>query len=260
MNIITCLLALTVVCAAAEPNVSTIDYKDGDTALRGTLVIPAGVTPANKRPGVLVVHEWWGRNDYADRRAKELAEAGYIAFALDMYGVGKVTQDPKEAGTWAGPFYGDRELLLRRAKAGLAQLSQAKEVDGSRLAAIGFCFGGTVVLEMARAGEKLKAVASFHGGLKTTKPAAPGTILASVLVLHGGADSLVPVADVSAFMTEMTDAKANWKMEVYGSAKHAFTNPAARALAGKLPVDYDPEAEAASIAAMHALFKRLLAP
>lgn len=252
-------MLVVLVCSTAEVTLTPIDYMDGETELRGSLALPAGFDPTIKRPGVLVVHEWWGRNGYADRRAKELAEAGYVAFALDMFGTDKATQDPQQAGSWATPFYKDAALLLRRAKAGLAQLAVRPGVDGKRLAAIGFCFGGTVCLELARAGEPLKAVASFHGGLKTAKPAASGAVLARILVLHGGADTLVPAADVAGFITEMNEAKASWGMEVYGAAKHAFTNPAARALAGKLPVDYDVDAERASFAALHAMLTDVFA-
>jgi dienelactone hydrolase len=242
------LLLLAACCAAGEISLTPVDYAHDGTALRGYLALPAGDGP---RPGVLVVHEWWGCNDYAQRRARELAEAGYAAFALDMYGAGKTTQDTQQAGAWSGQFRTDPALGLARARAGLQRLAQAPGVDPRRLAAIGFCFGGTVVLELARAGEDLRAVASFHGSLKTTAKVEPGAIKARILVLHGGSDPMVPPAEVAGFFTEMIAAKADWRMDTYGRALHAFTNPAARQLAGKLPVDYDPEAERASFAAMH---------
>lgn len=249
--------AVALVACAAEPSLTPVDYKDGEVALHGTLALPAG--DAASLPGVLVVHEWWGHNDYADRRAKELAEAGYAAFALDMYGPGKSTMDPKQAGEWATPFYQDRGVMVARARAGLAQLKAAKGVDPARLAAIGFCFGGTVVLELARAGEPLQAVASFHGGLKTTTKVAPGAIKAKVLILHGGSDSFVGPEEVGGFITEMVAAKADWRMEVYGDATHAFTNPAADSFKGKLPIAYNPDAEKRSFAALKALLADTLA-
>jgi dienelactone hydrolase len=241
-------LALTL--SAVEITVSAVDYQFEGTALRGTLAVPVGATNA---PGVLVVHEWWGRNDYADRRASELAKAGYVAFALDMYGAGKVATDPAAAGALAKPFYADRSRMVAVARAGLAQLAKAPGVDAKRLSAIGFCFGGTVVLELARAGEPLQLAASFHGGLKTTTTVAPGAIAAQVLVLHGGADPFVPPADVAGFFEEMTAAKANWRFEAYGGALHAFTNPAADGLRATLPgVGYDADAESRAFAALFA--------
>lgn len=246
-------LILAAAISAGEAILTPVDYVHDGTALRGTLAMPAGAT--GKLPGVLVVHEWWGHNAYADRRARELAEAGYAAFALDMYGPGKVTQDPQQAGAWATPFYQDRGLMLARAKAGLAQLSAAAGVDPARLAAIGFCFGGTVVLDLARAGTPLAAVASFHGGLKApgAGPARPGSILARVLVLHGGADSFVPPEEFAGFTAEMTAAKADWRAEVYGRATHAFSNPDADLFKARLPIAYDPDAERRSLHALAGL-------
>lgn len=249
MRVLLFLLFAAAICAG-EVVTASVDYREGDTALRGFLARPAAGGPA---PGVLVVHEWWGMNDYAQRRARELAERGYVAFACDMYGAGKVTDDPKVAGEFAGPFRSDLALTLRRARAGLAQLAAAPGVDAQRLSAIGFCFGGTVVLNLARAGEPLRLVGSFHGSLKTDAPAAPGVVKAHVLVLHGGSDPMVPPADVAAFMGEMIAARADWRLDTYGTALHAFTNPRARELNKVLPaVDYDPAAEAASFATLHA--------
>jgi dienelactone hydrolase len=244
-------LLLLVVCASAVEIASQpVEYRVGDLTMRGYQASPVGVSGV---PGVLVVHEWWGANDYAQRRARELAEQGYAAFACDMYGGGAVTDDPKQAGALAGPFYQDRPLMVSRARAGLAQLAKMPGVDAKRLSAIGFCFGGTVVLELARAGEPLRVAASFHGGLKTSTSVQPGAIAAHVLVLHGGSDPLVPPAEVAGFIGEMIAAKADWRMAVYGTALHAFTNPKARELHAVLPaVDHDPAAEAASFAALHA--------
>ena len=236
------------VAGAGEISTRSIDYRQGEIALRGFLAQPTAIASV---PGVLVVHEWWGLNDYAQRRARELAEQGYAAFACDMYGAGATTEDPKQAGALAGPFYQDRSLMVARARAGLEQLATTPGVDPKRLSAIGFCFGGTVVLELARAGEPLRLAASFHGGLKTTTAVQPGAILAQILVLHGGSDPMVPPAEVAGFISEMVAAKADWRMEVYGTALHAFTNPKARDLHAVIPaVDYDAVAEAASLAAL----------
>lgn len=242
------LVSLGAIVAAADTAITPVDYAHDGVALRGALAMPAAAKP---RAGVLVVPEWWGMNDYAQRRARELAERGYAAFACDMYGAGKVTDDPKQAGAWAGPFYQDRSLMVSRARAGLAVLAGRSGLAPDRLSAIGFCFGGTVVLELARAGEPLHLAASFHGGLSTTTAVAPGGIKARILVLHGGSDPMVPPADVAAFAGEMIAAKAAWDMQIYGRALHAFTNPKARDLHAILPaVDYDPEAEQASLAAL----------
>ncbi len=244
------LVILSAVAVAGEIATQSVDYRLGDLAMRGYLATPAGASAA---PGVLVVHEWWGLNDYAQRRARELAERGYIAFACDMYGAGRVTDDAKEAGALAGPFRKDLPLTLARVRAGLEQLAKVPGVDATRLSAVGFCFGGTVVLGLARDGEPLRVAASFHGNLKSTAPAQPGAVKSHVLVLHGGSDPMVPPADVAAFMSEMIAAKADWRMDTYGTALHAFTNPKARELHAMMPaVDYDPVAEAASFAALYA--------
>jgi dienelactone hydrolase len=245
MRPIALLVLCLAACTAVEITTADIAYADGDTALRGYLAKPAGAS--GPLPGVLVVHEWWGCNDYAKQRARELAGRGFAAFALDMYGEGKATADPKEAGAWAGAFYQDRALLLRRANAGLGRLKAEPGVDGTRLAAIGFCFGGKVCLDLARSGAEIRGVVSLHGGLKTDAPATRGAIRARILVLHGGADPTVPPADVAGFMEEMTAADASWRMEIFGGVLHAFTNPAAHPAPG-LPIGYNAEAATAAIA------------
>ncbi len=253
------LLTCAVAPLAAAVSSHDVAYTDGDVHLLGTLSVPGDLKSGVKVPGILVVPEWWGCNDYAKRRAVELAEQGYVAFACDMYGAGKVTSDPKQAGEWAGAFYQDHDLLLRRAGVALAQLRAVEAVDGKRLAAVGFCFGGMVALELARAGEDLDGVVSYHGSLGTKHPAAAGAVTASLLVLQGGADPFVPPSDVAAFMTEMTTAKAVWRMEVYGGALHAFTNPAAAELHKILPgVDYDADAERRAFVASRAFLGEVL--
>ncbi len=249
-----CLLALTVsLHAAHEVKTETITYKDGDVTCKGFLASPAGLVGI--APGVLVVHDWYGCGPYAQQRAKELAQRGYVAFALDMYGDGKVVSSGADASALAGGFYKDLPLMVRRSRAGLAVLTSQSTVDKTHVAAIGFCFGGTVSLNLARSGDALSGVVSFHGGLKaaTAVPATAGGIKAKVLVLHGGADPFVPPADVAAFMDEMTKAKAVWRMETYGGAVHSFSNPGAgdNVASGSA---YNVAAEKLSIATMERFF------
>ncbi len=212
--------------AAARAGIATevIEYKDGETVLQGYLAYDDA--QEGKRPGVLVVHEWWGHDAYARGRAEQLAALGYVAFALDMYGKGIVTGDPKEAGSLAGPFRGDPDLTRRRAKAGLAVLRAHARTDPDRVAAIGYCFGGTVALELARSGETLAAVVSFHGSLRTKRPADAATLKARVLVCNGADDGFVPAEELAAFTEEMRKAKADYQIVHYAGAVHSFTNPA----------------------------------
>lgn len=247
-------LALLSGVALAASAVQTVDYRDGDVNLRGFLARPESADGST--PAVLVVHEWWGLNDYTRRRTRELADLGYIAFAADMFGDGKTTTDPKEAGAMAGLLRDNRDDMRRRARAALDALRKVPGVDLRHIGAMGFCFGGTVALELARAGDSLAGVVSFHGSLSTPKPASADTLHARILVLHGGADPHVPPKDVAAFMDEMNAAKAQWRMETYGGAMHAFTNPDANAPAnGSL---YDADAESRSMAAMRAFFQEVL--
>ncbi len=204
-----------------------ITYKEGDTELEGFLAYDDA--NMNKRPGVLVVHEWWGLGEYPKQRARQLAEMGYAAFAADIYGKGKLTEDRTEAGQWAGAMKNDRQLLRRRTAAGLEVLKGQEMVDPSKLAAIGYCFGGTAALELARSGADVRGVVSFHGALDTPTTATQDAknIKGSVLVLTGGEDKAVPDSQISAFMDEMRQAGVDWQVHVYGGAVHTFTNPAA---------------------------------
>ncbi len=226
-----------------------IDYADGDTALRGVLYLPAGVTADQTagRPGVMVVHEWWGLNDYAKRRAAMIADLGYVAFAADMYGVGedgqaRTTDDPKQAGKWAGAISGDRAAYRERAAAGLRVLAGRPEVDASRLAAMGYCFGGTTVMELAYSGAALRGVASFHGSPKPPAEGEAADVLAAMVLYHGVRDSLVPTEQLVAAMTPLEKAGKTWELVAYSGAKHAFTNPAADSY-GMAPVGYDARAD-----------------
>ncbi len=200
----------------------TVEYRDGDVVLEGYLAYDS--TLSGKRPGVVVIHEWYGLNDYAKRRAEQLAQLGYVAMAIDMYGKGVRPTTNEEAGKMAGQFYQDRPMARVRALAGLEVLKKQLLVDTTRLAAIGYCFGGGMALEMARSGYPLAGVVSFHGNLKSGSPEDARNIKANVLVCHGAADPFSPMEDVAAFTKEMNDAKVNWELNLYGGAVHGFTN------------------------------------
>lgn len=240
--------------ALAAVKTETIDYKQGDTVLSGVLAYDDAIQ--GKRPGIIVVHEWWGRNAYVQRRAERLAQLGYVAFAVDMYGKGKVTNDPKMAGEWSGAIKKDRALGRERFDAGWKVLREFRLTDPARMAAIGYCFGGTVVLEMARSGADLAGVASFHGGLDTPAPAEQGKVKARVLALAGGDDPFVPPAQVNAFEDEMRKAGADWQLAVYGGAMHSFTNPDADGYHLK-GAAYDEKADRRSWEAMQVFFREI---
>jgi len=177
---------------------------------------------------VLVVHEWWGLNDFAREQARWLAEMGYVAFAPDMYGKGQVTNDPSQARELSGQFYGDNSSLMReRAAAGLDVLRRQNNVDRNRIAAIGFCFGGTTVLQLAYSGADIDGVVSFHGSLPSPAEADDEQIRAMILVLHGADDPVVSDEQAAQFQDAMKRASADWQMIYYGGAGHSFTNPAA---------------------------------
>jgi dienelactone hydrolase len=256
------LTVAAVVAWAAEPVVTDLPVQDGDLVLTGRYAAP--VRDSGKAPAVLVVHEWWGRNAYAERRAVELARLGYAAVAVDCYGE-PASPDFPTAVRRSAPFYQDPSLFTRRITPFLAALRAKPEVDGQRVAAIGFCFGGSAVLQLARSGADLKAVVAFHPGLKTAAPATAKP-LAAILVAHGGADPFVPPADVAGFFTEMTAVKADWQMAVYGGAVHAFTNPEAGQGVTNVPAEvpfaqavaHDAAAEAGSMAAMRAFLAERL--
>lgn len=241
-----------------ELHTETIEYSDDGTTLQGYLAYDSAVE--GPRPGVLVVHEWWGHNDYARRRARELAELGYTAFALDMYGKGKVTEHPDEAQAFMKKVNENRELMKRRFNAALGLLRGRDGVDGERIAAIGYCFGGGVVLNMARAGADLEAVASFHGTIPTDNPPDEGEVQAEVLVLNGGADPFVKDEQLETFREQMGAAGADFRIVSYPGVKHSFTNPAADEHAEEhdLPLAYDAEADRKSWNEMKALFERTL--
>jgi dienelactone hydrolase len=235
-----------------------VEYKAGGTVLKGYLAYDDAVK--GKRPGVLVVHEWWGHNEYARMRARMLAELGYTALAVDMYGDGKQAAHPDDAGKFSGEVKKNMPMAKARFDAALNLLKKQATVDSKRIAAIGYCFGGGIVLEMARAGEPLKGVVSFHGSLSTDQPAKRGKVKAKLLVLAGGDDPFVPPAQVDGFKKEMDAAKVNYKFVSYPGAKHAFTNPEATKLGEqfKLPIAYNAEADKQSWAEMQVFLKEVL--
>jgi dienelactone hydrolase len=209
----------------AKLHTELVEYRVGEKVMEGYLAYDDATSA--KRPGVLVVHEWMGLNDYTRMRCDQLARLGYVAFAPDMYGKGVRATSPQEAGALAGGLKGDRPLMRVRAIAGLAILQGNRMVERRKIAAIGYCFGGTVALELARSGAEVAGTVSIHGGLDTPNPADAKKILGRVYVQHGADDPNVPPAQVAAFQQEMRDAKVDWYMTYYGNAVHAFTNPAA---------------------------------
>jgi dienelactone hydrolase len=210
------------------------------------------------RPAVIVVPEWWGLNDYPKRRAKELADLGYIAIAIDMYGDGKVADNPDSAGKYATPFYKDPQMAKRRFDAALAKLKTYSQADTNRIAAIGYCFGGAQVLNMARLGENLKGVVSFHGNLMGV-PADKKTLKAAILVCNGAADTFVSPGEIDKFKKEMDAVGADYTFKSYDGAVHAFTNPGATELGKKfkLNIAYNAAADSASWQEMKTFFGKI---
>jgi dienelactone hydrolase len=194
---------------------------------------------------VLVVHEWWGQNEYARKRARMLAALGYTALAVDMYGNGKVVDNPDDAGRLAGEVYKNMPMAKARFEAAMQLLRKQPTVQADELAAYGYCFGGGIALNMARMGEDLKGVASFHGGLGTGSPAQPGMIKARIISFSGDADPSIPADKVAAFKQEMEHAGADYRVVIYPGAKHAFTNPDADVMGKKfnLPIAYNAKAD-----------------
>ncbi|WP_252271318.1 dienelactone hydrolase family protein [Pseudomonas subflava] len=255
----TLLLALFCLAGTAQAAIQTqeIPY----TAADGTRLIGYHAWDdaiEGKRPGVVVVHEWWGLNDYAKRRARDLAALGYSALAVDMYGDGKHTEHPQDAGAFMKAALADPAVPKARFLAGLELLKAQPQTDAQRLAAIGYCFGGRIVLDMARQGLPLAAVVSFHGALVTDTPATPGSVKAKVLVEHGAADSFITPQQIAAFNAEMDKAGADYRFVELPGAKHGFSNPDADAHKGHgLDIGYQKEADERSWADMQALFKQV---
>ena len=215
------LVLLSAPASPAAIRTDTIEYSDGEKILEGYVAYDDASTES--RPGILVIHDWTGLQDYAKRRCVQLAELGYVAFAADIYGKGVRPTDPKECAIQAGTYKSDLPLLRRRVLLALNEMKKNPLVDGGKLGAIGYCFGGTSVLELARSGADVKGVVSFHGGLSTTLPAEPGAIKAKILVCHGAEDPFVKPAEVERFKEEMVRSKADLQFEAYSGAVHSFT-------------------------------------
>ena len=241
--------------ALGQIHTEMIEYKQGDVVLEGYLAYDTSIK--GKRPGVLIVHQWKGLTDYEKQRAEMLAQLGYNAFALDIYGKGIRPQSSQEAGAQAGKYKNNRTLLRARAQAGLAVLQQHELTDAKRIAAIGYCFGGTTVIELARSGADIAGVVSFHGGLDSPHPEDGRNIKCKVLALQGADDPFVPAKDLAAFEDELRQAKVDWQLVKYGGAVHSFTERAA----GNNPqagAAYNEKADRRSWEAMKQFFAEIL--
>ncbi len=255
VGVLACVLWAGPVSAAVRTE--PIEYRDGETALQGYIAYDDAST--DKRPGVLVVHEWKGLGPYAIRRAEQLARLGYVAMAVDMYGKGVRAKDHEEAGKLSGIYRKDRALTRSRIRAALNVLKANEFVDPGRIAAIGYCFGGMAVLELARSGADILGVVTFHGALDTPNPEDAKQITCKVLVLHGANDGYITQEQVAAFEREMREAGVDYQLIQYPGAVHSFTvreagdNPAAGAA-------YDKAADEQSWEQMKAFFQKLFSP
>ncbi|HET7763569.1 MAG TPA: dienelactone hydrolase family protein [Burkholderiales bacterium] len=256
------LLALSLaVPALAAVKETPVTYKDGDTTLKGFVVYDTA--KKGKRPGIIVVHEWWGITKHMHNEARRLAREGYVAFIADMYGDAKTADNPKDAGALSGGVMKNPQAMQSRFNAARAELAKQPSVDASRIGAVGYCFGGAVVLNMARAGADLAGVAGFHASLGLNTPApAPGSVKAKILVLNGADDPFIKKEQYTQFEGDLKAANADYNVIMYPGAVHAFTNPEATALGKKfnLPLRYDAkankEAEAAASKFFAAVFKK----
>ena len=219
-----------------------VTYSDGNTVLKG--YIAYNENQQGKRPAIIVVPEWWGCSEYVRMRARMLAELGYIAIAVDMYGDGKIANNPGDAQAFAGPFYKDPSLGKSRLEAAVKRISSYPQADVNNLAAIGYCFGGSMVLNAAKLGMNFKGVVSFHGGLAGVT-AAPGVTKAKILVCHGGADKFISAEDIKKFRDNLDEVKVTYAFKTYEGATHAYSNPDATATGKKfsMPIEYNEAAD-----------------
>lgn len=255
MKIWLSLLLLTIaVSTHAAVQEKKISYQYDDEKMTGYLYWDDAVK--GKRPGVLVIHEWWGLNDYAKKRARMLAELGYVSFAADMYGTGKVTAKPDQAKEWMQGVTADVEGWRERALAGHQQLLDSGMVDENKTAAIGYCFGGASVLQMSYSNAPVKGVVSFHGALPAAPAEMKGKIKPQILVLHGHADSFVAPEVVTNFRNKLDESAAAWEMNTYGGAKHGFTNPDAGNF-GIEALEYNESADKRSWKRMQVFFNEI---
>lgn len=233
-----------------------VTYNSDTVTLKG--YVAYNEIDSTKRPAVLIVPEWWGISDYTRGRARQLAELGYVGMAVDMYGNGIEAGNPELAGKMATPFYKNPQMAKARIDAALAKLKSYPQVDTAKIAAIGYCFGGAVVLNVARLGEDLKGVVSFHGNLAGV-PAKKELLKAKILVCHGADDKFVPQTEVDAFKKQMDSIGADYTFKAYPGATHAFTNPAATENGKKfnLPIAYNAAADSASWKDMRDFFDKI---
>ena len=256
------LLTLAYLLLSSSPTLATVHggevtYNDGSQQLKGYIAYDEALP--GKRPGVIVVHEWWGHNEYARKRARMLAELGYVALAVDMYGDGKQADHPDQAGQFAAAVQKNMDVSRRRFAAGMKLLKEHPMTTPDKIAAIGYCFGGGIVLQMARDGMDLKGVVSFHGSLGTSSPAEKGKVKAEVLVCNGADDSFTDQDQINDFMQEMIRAGVLLRFHSYPGAVHSFTNPDADRLAAKfsLPLGYNAEADRRSWQDMQFFLKQV---
>lgn len=238
-----------------------VAYEHGGVKLEGWLAYDDEKAVAGKpAPGVLVLPEWWGLTEYPKKRAEQLAKLGYVAFAADMYGAGVTTADPKKANELAAPFYG-KPLMAERSRAGLDQLLATGLVDGGRVAAIGYCFGGATAQVLAYSGAPLAGIVSFHGSLVPASPEAAAANKAKILVCHGAVDPFISTEEIAAFMKGMNDGKFDYQFVSYAGAVHAFSNPGADKIAKAtgLPIAYHAAADKRSWAHMRSFFNEIFA-
>jgi len=256
MSILLVVSMIIISPALAEAKIvsKTVSYEHEGVPLEGYLAYDDAIS--GKRPAVLVVHEWWGLNEYARKRADELASMGYVAFALDMYGKGKVTKHPEEAGAWMKAVRNNLQLWQGRAMAGLEVLKNAEQTDPSRMAAIGYCFGGATVQQLAYAGADIKGVVSFHGSLVPAPADAERTVKAKILICHGAADPFTKSGEIETYISAMEKSGLDWQLNVYGRAKHSFTNPDADKM-GMAALAYSADADRRSWANMKTFFDEI---
>jgi dienelactone hydrolase len=245
--------------ASAEIISKEISYKQGDTTMKGLIAYDDSIK--GERPGVLVVHEWWGHNDYARKRARMLAELGYTSLAVDMYGDGKTADHPDDAGKFSNAVGGNLPLAKARFDAAVDTLKQQPTVAKDKIAAIGYCFGGGILLNMARMGTDIDGVVSFHGSVATGSPAKKGDIKTRVRVFNGADDPFVKTEQIEAFKQEMEAADVDYKFVNYPGAMHSFTNPDADTFGKKfkLPLAYNAEADKDSWQQTQAFFTQIFA-
>ena len=244
---------------SAELVTKEVEYEGGGVKMKGYLAYDGAVE--GKRPAVLVVHEWWGHNEYARERADMLAGLGYVAFAVDMYGDGKTAEHPQDAGKFSSAVMENLDSAEARFLAAVELVKAQEQTDPEKIGAIGYCFGGGVVLHMARRGADLDGVVSFHGSLGTTRPAEFGDVKAMVLVCHGAADQFISEEQVQAFKQEMNSADARMRFVAYPGALHGFSNPGADMMGEKfgLPIGYNKDADENSWEEMKVFFRKAFA-